>query len=126
MRETAPASGDEARPHGDYEAPGLTMKVKGWRVEFPGTAFAPAELPDQASLSESFTVENSPLLFGCRSGLCGTCLIELEECGQERLAPPSRDEAEALAIYAPDNPRARLACQIHICANLKVWKIRSA
>ena len=100
--------------------------MKTWRVAFPGTAFPSVELPDLASLSEQLTVENSPLLFGCRSGLCGTCLIEVEETGAERLEPPSPDEAETLAIYAPGNVRARLACQIHICANLRVRKIPSA
>jgi ferredoxin len=97
-----------------------------WRVAFPGTAFPPAELPDLASLSELLTVQNSPLLFGCRSGLCGTCLIEVEESGAQRLEPPGAEEAEALEIYAPGNARARLACQIHICAHLRVWKIQSA
>jgi ferredoxin len=100
--------------------------MKTWRIEFPGTSFAATELPDLASLSETFTVEDSPLLFGCRSGLCGTCLIEVEETGSERLEPPSPQEVESLSIYAPGNPRARLACQIHVCAHLRIRKIRSA
>ena len=100
--------------------------MKTWRVEFPGTAFCAAEVPDLAALSENFSVENSPLLFGCRSGLCGTCLIEVEERGVRRLPPPTPAELESLSLYAPDNPRARLACQIHVCADLRIRKLRSA
>ena len=96
------------------------------RVEFPGTAFAAVDLPDLASLPLHLTVLNSPLLFGCRSGLCGTCLIEAEPAGLEPLEPPDAAEAEALEIYAPGNPRARLACQLALTADVRVRKIDSA
>jgi ferredoxin len=93
------------------------------RLEFPGTDFAPLELPDRASLPLHLTVQNSPVLFGCRSGLCGTCLIEVEPLGNETLAPPDAAEAEALALYAPDHPRARLACQIVLTAGLRIVRL---
>lgn len=96
------------------------------RVEFPGTAFAPVELPDLASLPLHLDVRNSPLLFGCRSGLCGTCLIEVEPVGEAALEPPDPAEAEALDLYAPGNPRARLACQMPLTAAVRVRKIESA
>jgi len=91
------------------------------RVEFPGTEFAPVELPDLSRLSLRLNVQNSPLLFGCRSGLCGTCLIEVE--ADEPLPAPDDDEAEALEVYAPGNPRARLACQLQVSSNLRIRKI---
>ncbi len=94
------------------------------RIEFPGTTFAPIELPDLASLSLHLTVRNSPLLFGCRSGLCGTCLIEVE--ADEPLPAPDDAEAEALEIYAPGNPRARLACQLLVSTHVRIRKIDSA
>ena len=94
------------------------------RVEFPGTTFAPLELPDLASLPLHLTVQNSPLLFGCRSGLCGTCLIEIE--ADEPLPAPGRAEAEALEIYAPGNPHARLACQLPVSTGLRIRKLESA
>ena len=97
--------------------------MKRHRIEFPGTDFAPIELPDLSRLSLHLTVQNSPLLFGCRSGLCGTCLIEVE--ADEPLPVPDADEAEALEIYAPGNPRARLACQLYVSSNLRVRKIDS-
>ena len=97
--------------------------MKRHRLEFPGTAFAPVELPDLASLSLHLHVQNSPLLFGCRSGLCGTCLIEIETDGP--LPTPDRAEAEALEIYAPGNPRARLACQLFASGDWRIRKIKA-
>jgi ferredoxin len=95
------------------------------RVEFPASAFAPLELPDLASLPLYLTVQNSPVLFGCRSGLCGTCLIEAEAIGPAQLEPPDAAETEALEIYAPGNARARLACQLVLSADVRIRKIDS-
>jgi ferredoxin len=95
------------------------------RVEFPGTGFPPADLPDLASLPLHLTSLNSPLLFGCRSGLCGTCLIEVEPVSAEALEPPDAAEREALDIYAPGNARARLACQVALTADVRIRKISS-
>ncbi len=95
------------------------------RVEFPGTSFAPVDLPRHACLPLHLDVRNSPLLFGCRSGLCGTCLIEVESDGGE-IDAPDADEAEALTLYAPGNAKARLACQIRFAVDVRVRKIRSA
>lgn len=94
------------------------------RIEFPGTAFTPVQLPHMASLSLHLTVQNSPLLFGCRSGLCGTCLIEVE--ANESLPAPNSNELEALEIYAPGNPHARLACQLRVSTDLRIRKLESA
>ncbi len=94
------------------------------RIEFPGTRFAPLDLPDLASLSLHLTVQNSPLLFGCRSGLCGTCLIEVE--ADEPLPAPDCAEVDALEIYAPRNPRARLACQLLVSTDVRIRKLESA
>ena len=96
------------------------------RIEFPGTAFAAVDLPELASLPLHLTVQNSPVLFGCRSGLCGTCLIEVEPLGVGGVEPPDADEAEALEIYAPGTPRARLACQLVLSAAVRIRKIQSA
>jgi len=96
------------------------------RIEFPGTAFAPVELADRASLPLHLTVQNSPLLFGCRSGLCGTCLIEVEAIAGDELPPPDDDEREALDIYAPGNARARLACQFPLTTAVRIRKIDAA
>lgn len=97
--------------------------MKKFTVEFPDSHYDAVELEEGTNLSEELDAVNSPLLFGCRSGICGTCLIEVEEHGNNHLEVPSDLEQEALEIYAPDNPKARLACQLNITVNLKVKKI---
>lgn len=99
--------------------------MKTFTISFPDTQHAPATLPEGANLSETLTVVNSPMLFGCRAGICGTCLIQVET-GYENLTPPSADEQEALEIYAPGNDRARLGCQMLLTADVAIKKIRSA
>jgi ferredoxin len=96
------------------------------RIEFPASRFPPIELPDLASLPLYLTVQNSPVLFGCRSGLCGTCLIEVELLGNGTLEPPEAAELEALELYAPGNPLARLACQLVLSAPVRIRKIDAA
>ena len=71
-------------------------------------------------MSEHLTIENSPVLFGCRTGICGTCLVEVEEERNGQLLAPAADESELLEIIAPDLSRARLACQIELRADIKI------
>lgn len=72
------------------------------------TTHAPIELPDLAELSRELTALNSPVLFGCRTGICGTCLCEV----RGDVEPASKDERELLDFIAPERPKARLACQV--------------
>ena len=92
-------------------------------MEFPGTTYAPLELPVLANLSLNLDVHNSPVLFGCRSGLCGTCLIEVD--ADAPLLPPDASEMETLELYAAGNSRARLACQLVLSANIRIWTLSS-
>jgi ferredoxin len=92
------------------------------RLDFPGTGFPPLELPVHAPLSMHLTPANSPILFGCREGVCGTCLIEVVAHGPQ-LPAPSPHEAEALAVYAPERPHARLACQLDLTADITIRKL---
>lgn len=87
-----------------------------FRIAFPGTRFEPLMLPPHAPLSLHLTAQNSPVLFGCREGVCGSCLIRVDNA--DGLAPASAHEAEALAVYAPDLPDARLACQLDLTADI--------
>lgn len=95
-----------------------------FRINFPGTDYQPLELQRDVSLAMELTAVNSPILFGCRSGICGTCLVEAEH-EQGAIAAAAGDELEALEIFAPGNPRARLACQIRLTGNLCLRKIES-
>ena len=79
-------------------------------IRFPASGAPPAQLPAGAPLAEHLDAVNSPLLFGCRTGICGTCLVTVEGPA----APPDADEQELLDIFAEGDPSARLACQL-IC-----------
>lgn len=99
--------------------------MKTYTITFPDTPHPPTVLPEGSNLSETLTVMNSPMLFGCRSGICGTCLVQIEE-GYEQLIPATAEEREALEIYAPDNAKARLGCKVSLVADIALRKIQSA
>lgn len=85
-------------------------------LTFPETGHEPVEVPASCELSEHLTTENSPVLFGCRTGICGTCLTRIRgEAG-----PISEDEREVLDVLAPGDPEARLACQVRPEADLEI------
>lgn len=98
----------------------MNLETEEYVISFSPATHPPLRLKRQAMLSEHLTIANSPVLFGCRTGICGTCLSEIisQEGGQ--LPAPAEDERELLDIIAPDNKRARLACQIAICADLQI------
>ena len=95
-------------------------------ISFSPASHPPLRLRRGALLSEHLSVENSPLLFGCRTGICGTCLIEVEEATNGELGEPAADELELLEIIAPENCRARLACQIELRADIRIHYIGPA
>jgi ferredoxin len=73
-------------------------------------------LAEGANLSEHLTVENSPVLFGCRTGICGTCLVQVDG----DISPPGDEEQDLLDVVAPGDPRARLACQLELTADIEL------
>jgi len=85
-------------------------------IQFPQTNYQTIELENNQNLAEHLTVENSPILFGCRTGICGTCLVIIEG----DIPPPLEEEKELLEILAPENPKARLACQIQLTNDIKI------
>ena len=89
-------------------------------ISFSPEGYTPVKLARGSVLSEHLTIENSPVLFGCRTGICGTCLVEVEGEASGKLLAPSADESELLEIIAPDIARARLACQVELLADIKV------
>jgi ferredoxin len=86
---------------------------------FPGTDYPPLTLQAHQNLSEHLTIQNSPVLFGCRTGICGTCLVEA--IGD--IPAAKSDEQEMLDTLAPNVPNARLACQIDLAANIEIRKL---
>lgn len=92
-------------------------------IRFLDSDKEPVRLPEGSNLSEVLTIQNSPVLFGCRTGICGTCAIEIVEEKGEALHPRTPDEVEYLEALAPDRPRCRLACQIRLNTNLAIRKV---
>ena len=87
-------------------------------VRFPGTDYTQISLDKHQNLSEYLTVQNSPILFGCRTGICGTCLVVVEG----EIPPPNEDEQEMLEILVTSNIPARLACQLDLTSNIKITR----
>ena len=77
-------------------------------IQFPNTDYRPVSVDTSDPLSIALTLQNSPILFGCRTGICGTCLV----LATGNMLAPNADEQEVLSILAPNYPTARLACQI--------------
>lgn len=88
-------------------------------VHFPDSSYPSIVLENPQS--QQLTVENSPVLFGCRTGICGTCLVLVKG----NVSPPQPDEQEVLQILAPDTPDARLACQIQLMGDVEIRKMKA-
>ncbi|MGD1949223.1 MAG: 2Fe-2S iron-sulfur cluster-binding protein [Leptolyngbyaceae cyanobacterium] len=86
------------------------------QLTFPNTDYASVILNSHTPLADELTVKNSPILFGCRTGICGTCLVTV--VGE--VPPPDVDEQELLEVLAPDCPNARLACQLDVTHDLEI------
>jgi ferredoxin len=76
------------------------------------------EIDEGVELSKQLDSSNSPILFGCRTGICGTCLLVVEE-GKENCNERTEDEEEFLEIVS-DDPNARLGCLVKCSGNVKV------
>lgn len=85
-------------------------------ISFPETNYPPITLEPGQNLSQHLNITNSPVLFGCRTGICGTCLVRVKG----NIPPPSKEEQEVLDILAPGVPEARLACQIELTSDLAI------
>ena len=96
----------------------MTASVRTFAVRFR-SAHPPLHLASGARLLDHLDIENSPVLFGCRTGICGTCAVHVDVLDGV-LAPPDRDEAELLALLRPGDATARLACQLVLTADIRV------
>ena len=60
-------------------------------------------------------------LFNCRGkGMCGTCLVRIEG---EKIEPPNEIESKKLKKKLPKDPNLRLACQLTISSDLKIYTL---
>jgi ferredoxin len=99
-------------------------ETRSFEISFGETGHPPVRLEEGTPLSVALTITNSPILFGCRDAICGTCLSKVEaEPGA--LPPQSAQEKELLNILCPNEPKARLACQLRSCANIAIEPLKA-
>lgn len=90
-------------------------------IEFPGADYAAIEVDADTPLFDVLDASNSPVLFGCRTGICGTCVCSVVTSGD--VPGPDDDEREILEIFAEDDPTARLACQVQLRADIAIREL---
>jgi ferredoxin len=90
------------------------------RISFEAEGFPAMDVPLGAPLADILDGPHSPVFFGCKSGNCGTCLVDVNADQPSLLSVPSSDEREFLEAHAADRPTARLACQLKAVCNLKL------
>jgi len=91
--------------------------MKRFQIAFEGDPRPALTVPAGRTLAEDLDITRSPVLFGCRTGICGTCVVEVVK-GAESIPGPDEDELEILELYAEGMPNARLACQIDVQGDL--------
>lgn len=77
------------------------------------------EVDGDQNLAEVLSTVNSPILFGCRTGVCGTCCVKVVK-GMENLNLKTAEEDEILELYVDDMDNARLACQLEIKGDISL------
>lgn len=61
---------------------------------------------------------DTSILFGCRDGACGACMVKVLE-GKENLSPMKEDEKDFLETMAAEEDE-RLACQCKVYGDVKL------
>lgn len=61
---------------------------------------------------------DTSILFGCRDGACGACMIRVKE-GAENLSPMEDDERDFLETMAAEDDE-RLACQCKVRGDVTI------
>lgn len=79
------------------------------------------EVSAGASLLEVCENNDTPVPFGCTSGVCGTCLVQLEE-GADQVSAMDADE-ESTVGSATTVEGARLACQVTVNGDITLKAI---
>jgi ferredoxin len=61
---------------------------------------------------------DTSILFGCRDGACGACMVKVLE-GSEHISPIENDEKDFLETMAAEE-NERLACQCKVFGDVKL------
>ena len=64
---------------------------------------------------------NASIPFGCKNGICGTCIIKVNK-GMENLSPMEEKEKNTLAMFGA-GPQNRLTCQCKVNGDVEVEDI---
>ena len=67
------------------------------------------DVKDNYKLIDMCEDHDTSILFGCRDGACGACMVKVKE-GAENLSPVEEDERDFLETMAAEE-NERLACQ---------------
>lgn len=81
---------------------------------------APVPVDAAAALQDVLNAANSPILFGCRTGICGTCASRVESPSGGALPAASDEEQETLRLFCPGESQARLLCQLKPSSDIRV------
>lgn len=76
------------------------------------------DVKDGYALIDMCEEHDTSILFGCRDGACGACMIRVLE-GQKNISPMQDDEKDFLETMAAQ-PNERLACQCRIFGDVKI------
>ena len=70
------------------------------------------EVPENYALIDMCEDHDTSILFGCRDGACGACMVKVVS-GAENLTPMQDDEKDFLETMAAEDDE-RLACQCRV------------
>jgi ferredoxin len=76
------------------------------------------EVVDGYAMIDMCEEHDTSILFGCRDGACGACMIRVKE-GASNLSPMQEDEKDFLETMAAE-PDERLACQCKVSGDIVV------
>ena len=76
------------------------------------------DVEDNYAMIDMCETHDTSILFGCRDGACGACMIKVTK-GAENLSPIQDDEKDFLETMAAE-PNERLACQCRVKGDVTI------
>lgn len=74
------------------------------------------DVEDNYKLIDLAEDHDTSILFGCRDGACGACMVRVKD-GKENLSPMGEDEKDFLETMAAEDDE-RLACQCTVSGDV--------
>lgn len=60
-----------------------------------------------------------PIAFGCEDGVCGTCIVEVQE-GKDKVSPMEEMEDQTLDMMCMKDGEHRLCCQCKVNGDITI------